>query len=654
VVDENGGEVVGPGFVLSVPPGSLPGLTDITVRPATPAELPLSLGPRRDSIVSGTLYDFGPDGLVFDPPAVITLEYDPLNLPAGTDESRLGVARIDSVLTAIPVLARDTVANTISAQVDHFTFFGVVLPQLTLDLSINVVIEETISVTDELPIESTPPVNVLVEENISVTDSLPIESAPPVNVIVEEIVSVTDLLPIESSPPLTLVVEETIQVLDELGSTGLAPIRIDVLEAVGVSDATGSDITGLPDVTAIATETVAVADVVAVDAPGVVRIDIEEAVGVTDSPGSEQLDLLRSDVSESIMVADDVAVTAPGIVRIDVVEGIGVGDSPSPSVPVNLSVPVTESVGVVDVVDVRATSSGDVYVGSGTAILGAFDADLSSVASVALPGQVGAVARRPGTSGVWVVERGSDSLVVVDAATNTRTTAIYSGTLDPIAIDFDASGNVAVVGDNNADRITVFDAASVTQSGPAITNFGVPSVTGVQLSGDGSTAWIVGNNVAKVDVAARQPLDTAEIGGITFASDVDLTPDETELWVTDALSGNVVIYDAVTLAVLDTISISDGTSTGGEQLTISDDGATAFATTATFGELVALDVATRSESARYTIGGSASFVVLDAANSVVFLTSLQPDDELIRFDLSAGAVTDRVPFASPRGLILFR
>ncbi|NNF13363.1 MAG: hypothetical protein HKN72_09075 [Gemmatimonadetes bacterium] len=94
---------------------------DPTIDPAS-FELLELLGDRVRPIAN-TLWDFGPDGLEFLEPATVTLTYDDDDLPPGVSEEELGIFVINAIFTTEPAGVVDPVANTITASVDHFSFF---------------------------------------------------------------------------------------------------------------------------------------------------------------------------------------------------------------------------------------------------------------------------------------------------------------------------------------------------------------------------------------------------------------------------------------------------------------------------------------------------------------------------------------------------
>ncbi len=77
--------------------------------------------------IIGCAYDYTPAGATFNPPITLTLKYDPGLLPAGFDASKLVIAYYDTATSMWVVLPStvDTVNDTVSAQVSHFTLFAV-------------------------------------------------------------------------------------------------------------------------------------------------------------------------------------------------------------------------------------------------------------------------------------------------------------------------------------------------------------------------------------------------------------------------------------------------------------------------------------------------------------------------------------------------
>ena len=65
-------------------------------------------------------------------PMTMTLSYNEENLPAGLDESDLEIRRFDIDLgdwVTLPLISRDTVGNTITVLLDHFSEFALMAPK---------------------------------------------------------------------------------------------------------------------------------------------------------------------------------------------------------------------------------------------------------------------------------------------------------------------------------------------------------------------------------------------------------------------------------------------------------------------------------------------------------------------------------------------
>jgi len=101
-------------------------ITEISITPMAAADVP---APPEDGHVIGLTYDFGPDGATFDEPITISFEYDPDNLPEGVSEEDLVVAVWDEDAgewVELPSVV-DTENHIVTATVDHFTTFAVVV-----------------------------------------------------------------------------------------------------------------------------------------------------------------------------------------------------------------------------------------------------------------------------------------------------------------------------------------------------------------------------------------------------------------------------------------------------------------------------------------------------------------------------------------------
>ncbi len=114
--------------VLEIPVGTMAldadgePLTQVMVQsPASPAPIP-------SGVTMMTMLDLTPDGATFDPPATVTMHYDPSLLPEGAAEQDIVLAYYDTEAgqwVSLNDITVDTDANSIRGTVSHFTQFAV-------------------------------------------------------------------------------------------------------------------------------------------------------------------------------------------------------------------------------------------------------------------------------------------------------------------------------------------------------------------------------------------------------------------------------------------------------------------------------------------------------------------------------------------------
>ena len=106
------------GVTLAIPPGALPQDVFFTTVPAT--NLPASNRP----IVPGTAWAFGPDGLVFAKPVVMTIPYDPSAVPSGVEQSELRIHKlVNNGYEQQNAGLVNLVNHTVSAEVNGFSVY---------------------------------------------------------------------------------------------------------------------------------------------------------------------------------------------------------------------------------------------------------------------------------------------------------------------------------------------------------------------------------------------------------------------------------------------------------------------------------------------------------------------------------------------------
>lgn len=110
--------------VVVIPAGGLSADTKIFVAPPA-ATTTLPAYPENVALMTGTTYEFQPDGLFFNKNASITLTYNPLDLPPGMPESAVQIYTVkDGSWQPISGCVVNTTFHTVSAPIAHFSVYA--------------------------------------------------------------------------------------------------------------------------------------------------------------------------------------------------------------------------------------------------------------------------------------------------------------------------------------------------------------------------------------------------------------------------------------------------------------------------------------------------------------------------------------------------
>ena len=118
---------------VSIPAGALSSPTTITIAEITnpPSVQGFSNG--------GIFLDFGPSGLTFAVPVIVTVNYNEANYPVGTNESSIKLYTYqNNSWVAVPTQTINTVSNYIVAELSHFSFYAPMSSSANYNLQINI------------------------------------------------------------------------------------------------------------------------------------------------------------------------------------------------------------------------------------------------------------------------------------------------------------------------------------------------------------------------------------------------------------------------------------------------------------------------------------------------------------------------------------
>ena len=135
--------------------------------------------PPANKTAIGFCYEAGPEGTTFDQPITITFSYNPNEIPSGVGESELVIALWDRTTQQWLELADctiDTVNNTISAPISHFSRYTIIVPVPTPTKPIGKEDEKEEELPAPAPEEETTPPIFLEVDMLGKTDKVEISA----------------------------------------------------------------------------------------------------------------------------------------------------------------------------------------------------------------------------------------------------------------------------------------------------------------------------------------------------------------------------------------------------------------------------------------------------------------------------------------------
>lgn len=209
------------------------------------------------------------------------------------------------------------------------------------------------------------------------------------------------------------------------------------------------------------------------------------------------------------------------------------------------------------------------------------------------------VVDREGTR-AFVTAAGDDAVSVVDLASRTLLQAIKTGQY-PHGLRISPDGREIYVANVESDSVSVIDTAKLVEV--ARIDVGKAPVQ-VGFTPDGSRVFVSlrdADQVAVIDTQTREVLARIDVGSNPIQ--VYVTPDGGHVYVANQgterePSDAVSVIEVATGRVVDTIR----TGRGAHGVTVMDDGSMVFVTNIVEGTVSAIDTASRSVVATYTVG----------------------------------------------------
>jgi YVTN family beta-propeller protein len=163
-----------------------------------------------------------------------------------------------------------------------------------------------------------------------------------------------------------------------------------------------------------------------------------------------------------------------------------------------------------------------------------------------------AIAITPDGKTAYVANRGSETVSAIDTATNTASPTTIKVGLDPEAIAITPDGKTAYVTNDGSESVSVINTAT-NQASPTTIKVGVEPA-GIAITPDGKTAYVTNlgsESVSVINTATNMASPTAIKVG-KFPEGIAITPDGKTAYVANEFSESVSVIDTATNTALPT------------------------------------------------------------------------------------------------------
>ena len=254
------------------------------------------------------------------------------------------------------------------------------------------------------------------------------------------------------------------------------------------------------------------------------------------------------------------------------------------------------------------------------------------------------IAVDPTGTHVYVANNGSDTVSVIDTATNTVTATIDVGAA-PVGVAVDPTGTQTYVTNNGSDTVSVINTATNTVT--ATIDVGAAPV-GVAVDPTGTHAYVTNNGsdtVSVINTATNTVTATIDVG--TFPVGVAVNPAMSRAYVANVGFNTVSVIDTGTNSVIATIEPPHIAPQG---VAVDPTGSHAYVTSQGRHLVAVIDTASDTETLAIPIGGEAFGVAVDPTGSHVCVT-IPLLDSVSVIDTATNTVTATIPVgSSPQGV----
>jgi YVTN family beta-propeller protein len=266
---------------------------------------------------------------------------------------------------------------------------------------------------------------------------------------------------------------------------------------------------------------------------------------------------------------------------------------------------------------------------------------------------------------VYVANVGGHSVSVIDTTTNSVTATIPVGTA-PERIALNPDGSRLYVGDmdTSTNTVVVIDTATNTILTRLTSGFSIPQ--GLAINPAGTRLYVANNNccsgapgyVSVLDTSNYSTIATIQVG--LEPTHIAFTPDGTKAYVTNnggqSLGGTVSVIDTGTNTVTNTITTGTTPGTGPYVVAVNSTGTRAYVLNTyywagTNGKVSVIDTSTDSIVATVPVGYTPEFVALSLDDSKLYVPNAA-SNTLSVIDAATNTVVGSIPVGNfPFGVV---
>jgi YVTN family beta-propeller protein len=242
----------------------------------------------------------------------------------------------------------------------------------------------------------------------------------------------------------------------------------------------------------------------------------------------------------------------------------------------------------------------------------------------------------------YVTNEASDTVSVIDTATNTVTATITVGDA-PQGVAVSPNGSRAYVTNFGSDTVSVINTATNTVSATITVGNGP---VGVAVSPDGSRAYVtnaISNTVSVINTATNTVAATITVGGLPQG--VAVSPAGTRAYVANGGSSTVSVINTATNTVSATIAL--GVAPRG--VAVSPDNSTVYVTSPVADTVSVIDTASNTVIATITVGDNPQGVAVSPDGTRAYVTNFGSDTVSV-INTATNTVAATIAGNDPRGV----